>query len=240
MQEYKHIAEIADTVEQLKSLVEKHAGKVVFSTSFGIEDQVVSDMIFSNKIPISVFTLDTGRLFSETYKVWSETLEKYQVKITAYYPNNEEIEQFVNIEGPNSFYNSVGSRKKCCAIRKVEPLKKALKNAEIWITGLRAEQSQARSNLEFFEKDNSFNLVKFNPLKNWTFKQCQDYVNERNVPYNKLHDNGFVSIGCQPCTRAIEKNEDFRAGRWWWEKSSKECGLHAARTEEPVFKFKKI
>jgi phosphoadenosine phosphosulfate reductase len=122
----------------------------------------------------------------------------------------------------------------------VEPLKRALLNTKIWITGLRAEQSSARSNLDFFEKDVSFGLVKFNPLKNWTYKQTKEYIEKNNIPYNQLHDEGFVSIGCQPCTRAVKAGEDFRAGRWWWEQSAKECGLHADRTDEPIMQFKKI
>lgn len=240
MQEYKAIADNSDTVDQLKSLAQKHACRIAFSTSFGLEDQVITDMIFANNIPIRVFTLDTGRIFPETYKVWNETLEKYGKIIHVYYPERQELEEFVNIKGPNSFYYSVENRKECCRIRKVEPLKRALTDTDLWITGLRAEQSQARSNLEFFEKDASFGLVKFNPLKNWTFQECKDYVEVNTVPYNELHDKGFVSIGCQPCTRAIKEGEDFRAGRWWWEKSAKECGLHADRTDEPIITFKKI
>jgi len=240
MQQYQSISQISDPVTQLKKLAEMHGTGIAFSTSFGLEDQVISDMIFSNNIPIKVFTLDTGRLFPETYKVWNETLEKYNKIINTYYPKTKAVEALVTEKGPHSFYASVENRKECCEIRKVEPLKRALENIDLWVTGLRAEQSSARSNLDFFEKDASFGLVKFNPLKDWTFDELKAYIKEHKVPYNKLHDEGFVSIGCQPCTRAVKEGEDFRAGRWWWESSSKECGLHAARSNEPIINIKKL
>lgn len=240
MQKYQEISQISDPVTQLKKLAEMHGAGIAFSTSFGLEDQVISDMIFSNNIPVKVFTLDTGRLFPETYKVWNETLEKYNKIINTYYPKTQAIEALVTEKGPHSFYASVENRKECCGIRKVEPLKRALEDIDLWVTGLRAEQSSARSNLDFFEKDASFGLVKFNPLKDWTFDELKAYVKKHRVPYNKLHDEGFVSIGCQPCTRAVKKGEDFRAGRWWWESSSKECGLHEARTNERIINIKKL
>ena len=240
MQQYQSISQISDPAAQLKKLAEMHGASIAFSSSFGLEDQVISDMIFSNNIPIKVFTLDTGRLFPETYKVWNETLEKYNKIINTYYPKTKAVEALVTEKGPHSFYASVENRKECCEIRKVEPLKRALENIDLWVTGLRAEQSSARSNLDFFEKDASFGLVKFNPLKDWTFDELKTYIKEHKVPYNKLHDEGFVSIGCQPCTRAVKAGEDFRAGRWWWESSSKECGLHAARTNEPIINIKKL
>jgi phosphoadenosine phosphosulfate reductase len=240
MQQYQSISQISDPVTQLKKLAEMHGTGIAFSTSFGLEDQVISDMIFSNNIPIKVFTLDTGRLFPETYKVWNETLEKYNKIINTYYPKTKAVEALVTEKGPHSFYASVENRKECCEIRKVEPLKRALENIDLWVTGLRAEQSSARSNLDFFEKDASFGLVKFNPLKDWTFDELKAYIKEHKVPYNKLHDEGFVSIGCEPCTRAVKEGEDFRAGRWWWESSSKECGLHAARSNEPIINIKKL
>jgi phosphoadenosine phosphosulfate reductase len=240
MQQYQEISQISDPVIQLKMLAEMHASRIAFSTSFGLEDQVISDMIFSNNIPVKVFTLDTGRLFPETYTVWNKTLEKYNKIINTYYPKTAEVEALVSEKGPHSFYASVENRKECCEIRKVAPLKRALENIDLWITGLRAEQSSARSNLDFFEKDASFGLVKFNPLKDWSFDELTAYVKKRKVPYNKLHDQGFVSIGCQPCTRAVKEGEDFRAGRWWWESSSKECGLHASRTNEPIINIKKL
>ncbi len=217
-----------DTVESLKALAEKYPGKLVFSTSFGIEDQVITDIIFKNDIPVKVITLDTGRLFEETYKVYARTLEKYNKPIQPYYPNNEKLEAFIAENGPNSFYSSVENRKMCCHIRKVEPLGRSLEGMECWITGLRASQSQNREGLEFFNWDAGFSLVKYNPLLHWSLDDCRNYVKENHVPYNVLHDKGYVSIGCSPCTRAIQPGEDFRAGRWWWENNSKkECGLHS-------------
>jgi len=214
-------------VEKLKFLVENHPSKVVFTSSFGYEDQVISDIIFKNNLDIKVVTLDTGRLFSETYKVYLSTLEKYKKPIKAYFPPTEKVEELLDKKGPFSFYESLENRKECCYIRKVIPLKRALKNNDIWITGLRASQSDNRSGMQFFEWDGGNNIVKFNPLMEWCLEQTTDYVKENNIPYNILHDQGFVSIGCQPCTRAIEPGEDFRAGRWWWEQGSgKECGLH--------------
>ena len=215
------------SIDVLTELASRFAGKIVFTTSFGIEDQVVTDMIFRNDIPIKVITLDTGRLFEETYKVYSRTLEKYNKPIYPYYPDNKQLEEFVAQKGPNSFYRSVENRKMCCHIRKVEPLERALKGMECWITGLRASQSHNREDLEFFEWDEGFSLIKHNPILKWSLDDCWEYVKINHVPYNVLHDRGFVSIGCAPCTRAIQPGEDFRAGRWWWEDNSKkECGLH--------------
>lgn len=216
-----------DVAATLKTLASRFPGKIVFTTSFGIEDQVVTDFIFKNDIPVKVITLDTGRLFEETYKVYNRTLEKYGKPIQPYYPNHEELEKFVAEKGPNSFYVSVENRKMCCHIRKVEPLGRALAGMECWVTGLRTSQSNNREDLQYFEFDNSFGVIKYNPLLPWSLEDCREYVKENQVPYNVLHDRGFVSIGCAPCTRAIQPGEDFRAGRWWWENNSKkECGLH--------------
>lgn len=214
--------------ESLKNLSKQVSGKIVFSTSFGIEDQVISHIIFQNKIEnIEVFTLDTGRLFPQTYAVWDKTLLQYKANIKAYYPSNEKIENYVNGNGINAFYNSVELRKECCFIRKVEPLNRALKDASVWITGLRAEQSDNRSDLKKIEWDEERQLYKYNPLLDWTTEEVVNYLKQNGVPYNTLHDENFVSIGCAPCTRATQPGEDFRAGRWWWEdKSKKECGLH--------------
>ncbi len=215
-------------VEKLQYLVEQHPGKVVFTTSFGYEDQVITDLIFSNNLDIKVVTLDTGRLFPETYKVYRSTLEKYKKTIKVYFPPTEEVEKLLDEKGPFSFYESLENRKECCYIRKVIPLKRALKENEIWITGLRASQSDNRSDLMEFEFDEGNNIIKYNPLLSWSLDETINYVKEKHVPYNVLHDKGFVSIGCQPCTRAIQPGEDFRAGRWWWEQGSgKECGLHS-------------
>jgi phosphoadenosine phosphosulfate reductase len=216
-----------EPVEALRALAEKFPGKVVFSTSFGWEDQAITHMIFTNDLPIRVFTLETGRLFPETYYVWNRTMEIYGKPVHAYYPQNEALEKMVNAKGPNSFYESVDNRKECCGIRKVEPLNRALAGNEIWITGIRAEQSVNRQFMHHIELDEQHNLVKFHPVFNWTLDDVKEYIKKYNIPYNTLHDRGFPSIGCQPCTRAIREGEDFRAGRWWWEdQSKKECGLH--------------
>ena len=215
-------------LEKLKILIKNHPGKVVFTTSFGYEDQVVTDIIFKNNLDIKVITLDTGRIFPETYKVFRSTMEKYGKKIHAYHPPTEEVEKLTTEKGPFSFYESIENRKECCHIRKVIPLKRALSGNEIWITGIRAAQSENRNGMQEFEWDAVNEIIKFNPLKEWTLEQTVEYVKQNHVPYNVLHDKGFVSIGCQPCTRAVQPGEDFRAGRWWWEQSSgKECGLHS-------------
>ena len=214
-------------LEKLEFLVEKYVGKIVFTTSFGYEDQVITDMIFRNGLPVEVVTLDTGRMFEETYKVFRSTLERYGKPIKAFFPPADKVEKLLNEKGPFSFYESVENRKECCHIRKVIPLKRALKGHKIWITGLRAAQSANRSGLEEFEWDAGNKIIKYNPLLEWSLDDVKQYVKENNVPYNVLHDRGFVSIGCEPCTRAIKPGEDFRAGRWWWEHNSgKECGLH--------------
>jgi len=229
--------------ETLKILSQRFASKIAFSSSFGHEDQVLSHLIFSNNFPIEVFTLDTGRIFPETYKVFNETIKKYDKKITTYYPDAALVEKMMTEKGPHSFYESVENRKECCNIRKVIPLKRALENVDLWITGLRAEQSDARHDLQFFQYDSVFNVIKYNPLLNWTLEETVDFIKENNIPYNQLFDQGFVSIGCQPCTRAIKAGESFRAGRWWWEDNSKkECGLHAPEqlNEAPIINIKKL
>jgi phosphoadenosine phosphosulfate reductase len=217
----------ATPVETLQAIAAAYPGKVVFSTSFGWEDQVISDMIFRNNIPIKVFTLETGRLFTETYYVWNRTLEMYQKPILAYYPDQQSLEEMVSTKGPNSFYESVENRKQCCGIRKLEPLRRALSGNDVWITGIRAEQSLNRHDMSAIEWDEQNNLIKYHPIFSWSLEEVKTYIKEHNIPYNPLHDRGFPSIGCAPCTRAVQPGEDFRAGRWWWEDSSKrECGLH--------------
>ena len=212
--------------ETLAFLVSEYKNKVVFSTSFGQEDQVITALIAKNDLPINIFTLDTGRLFQETFDVFHKTTKKYKNDIKTYFPDTVAVEDLLNKKGPNSFYESVENRKECCFIRKVAPLTKALDGNEIWITGLRAEQSENRNDLAFFEYDAHFKIIKFNPLLKWTLQEVQNYIDENNVPQNALHKQGFISIGCAPCTRAILPGEDIRAGRWWWESSHKECGLH--------------
>lgn len=211
----------------LKELVNLFSNAVTFSSSFSYEDQVITHLIANNAREISIFTLDTGRLFPETYSTWNSTNERYDLKVKAYYPKYDLLENFIHEKGPNSFYESLENRKGCCFIRKVEPLKRALAGNSVWVTGLRAEHSPERENLSIFEWDDANKVVKYNPLLHWTTEEVVRYIRDYTIPYNILHDRGFVSIGCQPCTRAIKPGEDFRAGRWWWEDAGKkECGLH--------------
>lgn len=211
----------------LELLCQLYPGQVIFSTSFSLEDQVILHHIAETGLPVEIFTLDTGRLFPETYSVWTATKEKYSLSILSYSPDYRSLEPFVREKGPNSFYESVENRKQCCYIRKVEPLKRALAGKKIWVTGIRAEHSGDRSHLPLLEYDGGNDIIKYNPLLHWTQADLRTYVSRNDVPYNILHDRGFVSIGCAPCTRAIREGEDFRAGRWWWESADKkECGLH--------------
>ncbi len=218
--------EHASLLEGLEIVSSQFSDGVVFSTSLGQEDQVITDAVFRNSFSVKIFTLDTGRLFNETYELLEKTTARYKKSIQIYFPLSGSVEEFVNIKGINSFYESVENRKECCYIRKVEPLNRALKGAKIWITGLRAEQSENRRQTSMIEWDDNRKLYKYNPLINWSYSDVLRYIKEFNVPYNILHDKGFVSIGCAPCTRAIEPGENARAGRWWWESSQKECGLH--------------
>mgnify|MGYP002651394726 CR=1 FL=1 len=213
--------------EALKQVTDLFPGSVVFSSSLGQEDQLLTDVICRNNLPVKIFTIDTGRLFNETYELLDRTTARYKTPIQVYFPEAADVETFVTEKGINSFYESVDNRKECCFIRKVKPLNRALAGAKVWITGLRAEQSGNRKDMPMIEWDEQKQLYKFNPLIRWNYEEMIDYINENNVPYNRLHDQGFISIGCAPCTRAIEPGEDARAGRWWWEASQKECGLHS-------------
>lgn len=213
--------------EGLKLVADLFPGKVVFSTSLGQEDQVITQLIASQKIPIQIFSLDTGRLFPETLDLLSRTESKYKTRIKVYYPETASVEKLVEDIGINGFCESVENRKSCCFVRKVEPLKRALAGNTVWVTGLRAEQSANRSEMKRIEWDEANQIIKYNPLLDWTFDQMIAYIEEHKIPYNPLHDQGFISIGCAPCTRAILPGEDARAGRWWWEDSKKECGLHS-------------
>jgi phosphoadenosine phosphosulfate reductase len=214
-------------VDQMKELVRLFPGKVLFTTSFGIEDQVISHMIFKEEIPVEVATLDTARLFPETYKVFGETIKKYKKPINVYSPDHEAVENMMTEKGPFSFYYSKDDRLECCRIRKLVPLNRALAGKECWISGIRASQSDNRRQMDWIELDEERHLIKFYPLFNWSLEDVEEFIKENDVPYNALHDRGFVSIGCEPCTRAVEKGADFRSGRWWWEAGSlKECGLH--------------
>jgi phosphoadenosine phosphosulfate reductase len=213
--------------EVLSFFTEKYADKITFSTSLGAEDQVITHMLAAISSKISIFTLDTGRLFPETLDLLDKTNKRYDIAIKVFFPSSRNVEAMVNSKGINLFYESIENRKECCHIRKILPMRRALAGAEAWISGLRAEQSVTRHDLQLVEWDKNFNLIKINPLREWTEKQLWDYIKANNIPYNLLHDKGFPSIGCQPCTRAIAPGEDVRAGRWWWERPElKECGLH--------------
>lgn len=202
-------------------------GRIVFTTSFGIEDQYLTHLIFEAGLAIDVVTLDTGRLFPETYTLWSETEQRYGKRIRAVYPEREALEALIEDQGIDGQYLSIAARKACCGVRKVEPLKRALAGAALWITGLRASQSDNRSTLSFVAMDTGFGLMKANPLLDWTREQVAEATAAAGVPVNVLHGRGMPSIGCAPCTRAIAPGEDERAGRWWWESDDrKECGLH--------------
>lgn len=213
--------------ESLEKLVSLFRGRLIFTTSFGIEDQVITHIIFSNNLDIKVVTLDTGRLFPETFEVLSQTIIKYKKKIDVYFPRYEAVEKMVSEKGPFSFYDSEENRKECCRLRKVVPLNKALEGMECWISGIRASQSANRSSMAGLEYDEEKCIYKFHPLFNWSLEDVESYIKENNIPYNSLHDKGYLSIGCEPCTRAVKKGEDFRSGRWWWENDGpKECGFH--------------
>ena len=219
-----------DAQQIIQYISSKYGQKAVFSTSFGIEDQVITHLLGTINSDVSVFTLETGRLFPETYYVWNRTLERYKLPIKAYFPLAEDVQALVTEKGPSSFYESVENRKECCFVRKIEPLKRAIKGYDVWITGIRADQSANREDMDFIEWDDLNKIVKIHPLFQWSLADVEQFLKEYNVPYNPLHDKGFPSIGCQPCTRAIQPGDDFRAGRWWWEdKSKKECGLHAVK-----------
>ncbi len=204
-------------------------GRVKFSTSLGQEDQVLTDIIARNGIPVQIFTIDTGRLFNETYDTLERTVARYKVPVDVYFPQSEAVQSMVQEQGINGFYESVANRQHCCGIRKVEPLNRALKGTGVWITGLRAAQTDHRKQVPVVEWLSDKEIYKINPLLHWSFEQVTEHLQQFSVPYNPLHDKGFVSIGCAPCTRATAEGEDPRAGRWWWETSHKECGLHLVK-----------
>lgn len=214
--------------EILKWSLEKYHDKTALASSFGAEDVVLIDMLVKINSKARIFTLDTGRLPQETYDVIDKIKEKYKINIEVYFPDTGSVKKMVNEYGFNLFYKNIELRQLCCKVRKIEPLNRALKNLNAWICGLRREQSVTRTEIKKVEIDRAHNsIIKINPLTDWTEKQVWDYIKENNVPYNKLHDEGYPSIGCAPCTRAIKPGEDVRAGRWWWESpEKKECGLH--------------
>ncbi len=202
--------------------------KIAFASSFGAEDVVVIDLMSRVKPQVTIFTLDTGRLNEETYEVMDRIRERYGASIVSYFPDREAVEKLEREKGFYSFRKSIENRKECCGIRKVEPLNRALSGLDAWITGLRREQAVTRSGLPKVEVDTAHRgIAKLNPIADWTTQQVWDHIRKNQVPYNKLHDQNFPSIGCSPCTRAIKPGEDIRAGRWWWElPEQKECGLH--------------
>lgn len=217
-----------DLFERLAAVRHEIAGRIVFTTSFGLEDQAVAHAILVQDLAIEIVTLDTGRLFPETHQVWAETERRYGRRIHAIVPERAQVEAFVAQHGIDGFRTSVEVRQACCGVRKVAPLGRALDGADAWITGLRAEQSAERADMRFAALDPVHRLVKLNPLLDWTRSHLVNFVHAHRIPYNALHDRGFPSIGCAPCTRAVEPGEPERAGRWWWEQEEKkECGLHS-------------
>ena len=216
-----------DLSERLSAVRSATSGRAVFTTSFGLEDQAIAHVIFEGSYDIEVVTLDTGRLFAQTYALWAQTEARYGRRIRAFYPDGGMLERLVADQGINGFHHGATARKACCQIRKVEPLKRALAGAALWITGLRAEQSEARSGAPFLAQDSGFGVLKANPLHDWTRDEVVAFTQAHDILVNQLHANGFPSIGCAPCTRAVAPGEPERAGRWWWEQeSAKECGLH--------------
>lgn len=211
----------------LRLFIERYGDRIALSSSLGLEDQVLTDMVCKIDKSTRIFTLDTGRLFPETYSLIDRTNLHYGIKIAVYFPQHEAVEEMVRTCGMNCFYESIELRKRCCGVRKLEPLSRAFEGLYVWICGLRREQSVTRADMQMVEWDEAHGLIKLNPLIDWHEKDVWDYIRKHGVPYNRLHDKGFPSIGCQPCTRAVAEGEDIRAGRWWWESPDhRECGLH--------------
>jgi phosphoadenosine phosphosulfate reductase len=217
---------VRDTLATLERIAEEFS-PAVFASSLAAEDMVLTDLILKAGLPIGIFSLETGRLHKETLGMVERVQERYGYEIALYRPLQAAVDAYVEKKGLNAFYDSVELRKECCNIRKVEPLGRALNGKNSWVTGQRRAQSATRSDLSVQEYDGSHSMEKFNPLADWSEQDVWDYIRANDVPYNPLHDRGYPSIGCEPCTRAIEPGEDVRAGRWWWENpDSKECGLH--------------
>jgi len=217
----------SDPVDTLTWFAENYPGKVAFSSSLGAEDQVITHMIAGITPKVRIFTLDTGRLFQETYDLLQITNKKYNLEIELFFPDRDEVENMVRSKGINLFYESVQNRQECCHIRKIQPLRRALQGMEVWITGMRREQSVTRQHAGLLEWDEVNQIIKLNILAGWDASMVWDYIRNENIPVSELHAKGFPSIGCLPCTRAVQPGEDVRSGRWWWELPEfKECGLH--------------
>ena len=223
---------VANALAVLQSAAAEHPGQIVQATSLGAEDMVITDLIARHQLPIAIGTLQTGMLHAETTALIPAIESRYGLGVEVYEPVNESVITFVRKNGERAMYDSVELRKSCCAIRKLEPLSRMLKNRSAWVTGMRREQSNDRGTVAFSELDDK-GRTKFNPLADWSWADVWHYVELHKVPYNALHDQFYPSIGCAPCTRAISLGEDFRAGRWWWEdEGAKECGLHVHGAEE--------
>ncbi|MBQ9230598.1 MAG: phosphoadenylyl-sulfate reductase [Prevotella sp.] len=217
----------ASAQEVVGYFLQVYSGRIALSSSLSIEDQTLTDIIVRQDKKARIFTLDTGRLFPETYQLIDKTNLTYGIQIEVFFPDYREVQRMVREEGINLFYNSIESRHRCCQIRKIEPLNRAFQGLDVWICGLRREQSVTRQDMQVVEWDEMHQLIKVNPLISWTEQQVWDYIRQHHVPYNKLHDKNYPSIGCEPCTRAVQPGEDVRAGRWWWESPDhRECGLH--------------
>ena len=220
--------EIKSALEIVRWAARSFGESAALASSFGVEDMVLTDMISKTEPKLTIFTLDTGRLPEETYKLMDQTRRRYGVEVQVFFPDTERVQEMVGKFGLNLFYDSVENRKTCCGIRKVEPLNRALADKQAWLTGLRRDQTLTRSDISKVSADSDHNgILKINPLADWDSIRVWEYVKENSVPYNELHDRGYPSIGCEPCTRAVREGEDPRAGRWWWElQGNKECGLH--------------
>ncbi len=217
----------AKAEEILSFFSDQYGNELAFATSLGAEDQVLTFLLSQINKDVRIFTLDTGRLFPETIDLIDKTNKLYDINILVYFPEFSLVEKMVNSKGINLFYESIENREECCHIRKIIPMKRALKGVKAWVSGLRSEQSVTRQDLSVVSWDEKFELVKINPLLNWTETQLWDFIKTHDIPYNELHDKGYPSIGCQPCTRAVRPGDDVRGGRWWWEMpENKECGLH--------------
>ena len=217
----------ASAQEVVSYFLQAYKGRIALSSSLSIEDQTLTDIIVRLDKSARIFTLDTGRLFPDTYQLIDKTNMTYSISLEVFFPDYKEVQRMVREEGINLFYNSIESRHRCCQIRKLEPLSRAFQGLDAWICGLRREQSVTRKDMQVVEWDDNHQLLKINPLISWTEQQVWDYIKANHVPYNKLHNQGYPSIGCEPCTRAVKPGEDIRAGRWWWESPDhRECGLH--------------